>query len=74
MTFPAFTLDISGVRVSRGARVIVENFSMSVRSGDLVWVRGTNGVGKTSLLRMAAGLTRPDSGVVSHKSDGLEVR
>ena len=44
---------------------------MTVSGGDLVWLRGTNGVGKTSLLRMAAGMARPDAGTVNRMLDGV---
>ena len=36
----------------------------SVNSGDLVWLRGANGVGKTTWMRMVAGLL-PMSGDIS---------
>lgn len=35
---------------------------MTVQPGQLVWVRGPNGRGKTSLLRLIAGLSQPASG------------
>ncbi len=73
MTFAAFTLDICGVSVSRGARAIVERFDLTVSGSELVWLRGTNGVGKTSLLRMAAGLSRPDAGSVTRTLGGAAV-
>lgn len=73
MTFAALTLDITGASVSRGTRVIVTDFSLTVRNGEIVWLRGTNGVGKTSLLRMAAGLARPDVGTLTRTLGGTSV-
>lgn len=73
MTFADVRLNISGASVSRGDRIIVDDFSLSVKSKDLVWLRGTNGVGKTSLLRIAAGLARPDTGEITRTFGGAAV-
>jgi heme exporter protein A len=43
---------------------VFRGVSFSVQSGDYVEVRGANGSGKTSLLRMLCGLLPPTSGVV----------
>lgn len=73
MEFAPLSLIMDSVRVTRGERAIVEDFSLSIASGDLVWLRGANGVGKTSLLRIAAGLARPDAGSVSRIYGGNAV-
>ncbi len=36
-----------------------------MKPGELVWLRGQNGSGKTSLLRIVAGLSRPEAGSIS---------
>lgn len=38
---------------------------MEVQAGDLLHIAGSNGVGKTTLLRVLAGLLTPEEGVVS---------
>jgi len=48
----------------RGNRVLFKGVNMEVRAGRAVWLRGRNGRGKTSLLRLACGLAVPDSGSV----------
>lgn len=48
----------------RGHRPLFREVGFIVRPGTWVHVRGANGVGKTSLLRILAGLTRPDAGEV----------
>jgi heme exporter protein A len=48
----------------RGDRLLFEGLSLAVASGEALVVTGPNGVGKSSLLRIAAGLLRPSAGVV----------
>ncbi len=52
----------SGVRFSYGERVVLENASLEVRRGEIVALVGPNGVGKTTLAQIAAGLLEPDAG------------
>lgn len=48
----------------RGNRIIFRGLNLAVHAGQLVWLRGSNGSGKTSLLRLLIGLGRPDAGSV----------
>ena len=47
-------LEISGLKRAFGDRVIISNLSFTVRSGDILFVRGPSGVGKSLLLRALA--------------------
>ena len=62
----------SGLRLERGTRTIIDNLSFSIASGQALILRGTNGSGKTSLLRMLAGLTLPDAGAVWWNGEPLK--
>ena len=52
-------------------RTVVNNVSLSVRSGEVVGLLGPNGAGKTTSFYMVMGLIRPDGGTVSFR--GVDV-
>lgn len=55
-------MQAQGLTVRRGAEVLFKALDFSLQAGQLVWLRGSNGSGKTSLLRVLAGLAKPDAG------------
>jgi len=64
-------LTFSGQDLSciRGERVVFQNLSFSISSGDALILRGPNGSGKSTLLRLAAGLLKPAIGSLSWQGD-----
>ena len=60
-TAPLLARDLS---CRRGGRLLFSGFELELRAGQTVWLRGDNGRGKTSLLRLLAGLVEPDAGEV----------
>lgn len=52
-------------------KVIVNNVSLKVARGETVGLLGPNGCGKSSLLRILAGLRRPDAGCVTLDSQDI---
>lgn len=55
-------LKAEGLACRRGGRLLFDQLDLSVAPGQCVWLKGTNGRGKTSLLRMLAGVSRPVQG------------
>ena len=49
----------------RGDRLLFKGLRFEARAGQVVWLRGANGRGKTSLLRLLAGLSTPEAGEVT---------
>jgi ATPase subunit of ABC transporter with duplicated ATPase domains len=58
------SLRARGVGVSHGAVTVLQGIDAAVGPGDRVAVVGPNGVGKTTLLRVLAGETAPETGTV----------
>jgi heme exporter protein A len=61
-------LAAAGLGMIRGERVLFRDVSLTVRSGEALVLRGANGTGKTTLLRILAGLTRPEAGQVTREA------
>jgi heme exporter protein A len=57
-------LRFDGVALRRGGRLLFEDANLDLGPGDALQVTGPNGSGKSSLIRLAAGLLRPERGVV----------
>lgn len=51
--------------LTRGGRPLFTNLDFAISRGEALVLRGANGSGKTSLLRVLAGLTIADGGVIS---------
>lgn len=59
------TLELRGVAVRRGGRLLFEGVDLELRAGEACALTGANGVGKTSLLRAVAGLVLIEGGEVA---------
>ncbi len=55
---------IEGISKSFGDIHVVKNFSYEINRGDKIGVIGNNGRGKTTLLRLLAGVITPDKGQI----------
>lgn len=47
-----------------GRFTVIKNVSLAVNKGEFVLVTGPNGCGKTTLLKLIAGITLPDEGMI----------
>ena len=58
-------LNAADLACTRGGRRVFEAIAFELRSGQALILRGANGAGKSSLLRMLAGLLHPSAGALS---------
>jgi NitT/TauT family transport system ATP-binding protein len=58
-------LVFSNVTLDLGGKAILENISLDVKPGEFLCIIGASGCGKTTALRLAAGLYQPTGGAVT---------
>lgn len=58
-------LSFTHVTGARGGRILFRDLSFALGAGEALWVQGPNGVGKSTLVRIAAGLLSPAEGSVA---------
>ncbi|WP_455198447.1 cytochrome c biogenesis heme-transporting ATPase CcmA [Kaarinaea lacus] len=64
-------LEVRNLEVMRGDHRLFSNLGFSLQGGELLRLRGSNGSGKTSLLRTACGLLEPSEGEVLWKGENI---
>ena len=64
-------LRVRGLRLSRGDRVILSGVDLSADTGEVVALMGLSGSGKTTILRVLAGLERADAGDIEVPKAGM---
>lgn len=58
------SLKVQALGCRRAQRPIFSALSFAVQPGEFLWIQGENGVGKSSLLRLLAGIATPDTGEI----------
>jgi len=66
----AASLDISGLDAGYGAVRVLHHVSLRVAAGETVALLGTNGNGKSTLIRCVLGMVRPSGGNITLEIDG----
>ena len=71
---PALTpsLSVSALTAVRGEARLFSELSFAIQPGQLLFIQGGNGCGKTSLLYILAGLRLPETGTVSWAGTNIE--
>jgi branched-chain amino acid transport system ATP-binding protein len=66
----ASSLTIEGIHASYGAVRVIEDVSLDVKAGETVVLLGTNGNGKSTLMKCIMGIVRPNAGRITVEIDG----
>jgi branched-chain amino acid transport system ATP-binding protein len=66
------SLSIQGVDAAYGAVRVLENVSLTVGNGETVALLGTNGNGKSTLMKCIMGIVRPRAGTIVAEIDGVK--
>ena len=72
MTSPRNLVNLKDATKGYAARTVLQDVTLGVSAGDRIGVVGRNGDGKSTLLRLIAGVEEPDAGAVT-RSGGLHV-
>jgi len=64
-------LDVRGLCASYGAVQVLRDVDLRVRKGEIVALLGTNGAGKSTILRCISGLMKPDAGSIHFGGDDV---
>ncbi|MEI9932041.1 MAG: heme ABC exporter ATP-binding protein CcmA [Rhizomicrobium sp.] len=73
MTVSLKSVEGNVLTVIRGGRVLFRDLSFRAEMGRALCVEGANGVGKTSLLRVIAGLLEPAGGMISLQANSAVI-
>jgi heme exporter protein A len=64
-------LEVRDLACQRGEQLLFSGVSFDVSAGELLWVEGRNGAGKTSLLRILCGLSPAETGTVRWQGESI---
>ena len=65
-------LEIKGLHVSYGVIPVLHDINLEVDEGRIIALLGSNGAGKTSLLKTISGLLKRKSGRILFKGEAME--
>jgi len=60
-------LRLSGIACARGGRLLFRGVDLTLNAGESALLRGPNGIGKSSLMRICAGLLSPVAGTIERR-------
>ncbi|MGA2891606.1 MAG: ABC transporter ATP-binding protein [Xanthobacteraceae bacterium] len=67
----ASSLTIAGIHAAYGAVRVIDDVSVKVSGGETVVLLGTNGNGKSTLMKCIMGIVRPSQGSIIAEIDGI---
>ena len=67
----ASSLTVAGIHAAYGAVRVIEDVSVKIGAGETVVLLGTNGNGKSTLMKCIMGMVRPTEGSIIAEIDGI---
>ncbi len=67
----ASSLTIAGIHAAYGAVRVIEDVSLNIGGGETVVLLGTNGNGKSTLMKCIMGMVQPSEGSIIAEIDGI---
>jgi branched-chain amino acid transport system ATP-binding protein len=67
----ASSITIAGIHATYGAVRVIDNVSLKVAGGETAVLLGTNGNGKSTLMKCIMGMVRPSEGSIIAEIDGI---
>jgi len=67
----ASSITIAGIHAAYGAVRVIDDVSLKVGGGETVVLLGTNGNGKSTLMKCIMGMVRPSAGTIIAEIDGI---
>tara|TARA_B100000035_G_C20996442_1_gene552736 strand:+ start:873 stop:1601 length:729 start_codon:yes stop_codon:yes gene_type:complete len=64
-------LKVENVSSGYGSTIIVNNFSFDVEEGQVIAITGSNGMGKTTLMKTIMGLINVRNGTITYKNEDI---
>jgi ATP-binding cassette subfamily F protein uup len=69
MPTPRNLVNLNAVAKSYGSRALLHDITLGISSGERIGLVGQNGGGKSTLLRLIAGVEQPDAGALTRAGD-----
>jgi branched-chain amino acid transport system ATP-binding protein len=67
----ASSLTVTGIHAAYGAVRVIDDVSLKINAGETVVLLGTNGNGKSTLMKCIMGMVRPSAGSIIAEIDGI---
>ena len=61
-------ITLENITKSYSEKILVDNISLGINEGEKIGIIGVNGTGKSTFLKIIAGMEEPDSGTVTKEN------